>query len=540
MSVYTTSASTPGGATLTGVLDTSTNLISYTFTNSRGVVVASAQVSIDRARAGDLSDVVIAIRNQWQQNDPNLPGPREFVNGTRDTLRTVTNELLRLAAEAVATSEETGQPPPQQTAPPPVPSPTPPAPPPPDPGLESPPPVATPGTVTPPPPGPVENPEPDDVPPEELDGYGYTIPPEEPITSPEPETVADPEELDGYGYTIPPEDDGPTLLTPETVPDPDTEGYGDASQRGIPVYGEDGTYSGFNRNPETGELYDPFQRAENSEPNSSPAQGYQGLVSDTEQARASTDVADQSQANNLGDWRVKLSLASEANYLYKANPPGILAPLAATNGVIFPYTPAIGINYSAVYDSYSPVHNNYKYHTYTSSAVENLSITADFTAQDTYEANYLLAVIHFFRALTKMFYGQDNDPKNGTPPPLVFINGLGAFQFNNHPLLVQNFSYNLPSDVDYIRANVAETSTVSSSTSSSRLGNQIEPGGTVKRAVVNPSQSSTPSYVPTKIQIQLSVLPVVTRNQISNTFSLKDYATGKLIKGNQNATGGIW
>ena len=50
------------------------------------------------------------------------------------------------------------------------------------------------------------------------------------------------------------------------------------------------------------------------------------------------------------DWRVRLALAQGADYLYKARSPGILAPLAATDGVVFPYTPGINISYAANYD----------------------------------------------------------------------------------------------------------------------------------------------------------------------------------------------
>jgi hypothetical protein len=47
-----------------------------------------------------------------------------------------------------------------------------------------------------------------------------------------------------------------------------------------------------------------------------------------------------------------------------------------------------------------------------------------------------------------------------------------------------------------------------------------------------------PTYVPTKIQISITAVPVVTRNDISNHFSLKDYAAGKLSK--RPSGGGIW
>jgi hypothetical protein len=95
------------------------------------------------------------------------------------------------------------------------------------------------------------------------------------------------------------------------------------------------------------------------------------------------------------DWRVKLTLANSAYYLYNAPDAGILAPLAKTNGVIFPYTPSINMNYSANYDPVDITHTNFKLFQYRNSAVGDISIQADFTAQDTKEANYLLAVIHF-------------------------------------------------------------------------------------------------------------------------------------------------
>ena len=61
--------------------------------------------------------------------------------------------------------------------------------------------------------------------------------------------------------------------------------------------------------------------------------------------------------NAAADWRVRMSLAETANYLYKEpGAPGILLPLQATDGVIFPYTPTINVTYAATYDSVSPTH----------------------------------------------------------------------------------------------------------------------------------------------------------------------------------------
>jgi ribosomal protein L29 len=277
-----------------------------------------------------------------------------------------------------------------------------------------------------------------------------------------------------------------------------------------------------------------------------------GLGAQTNQARSTATAQDTANFQTKQDWRVRLSLAPRATYLYKAENPGILKPLKDTDGVIFPYLPTVNVTYIANYDPQELTHSNYKAYQYRSSSVEQVQIAGDFTAQDTAEANYMLAVIHFFRSVTKMFYGQDQNPKPGTPPPLVFLYGLGDFQFNAHPLVVTSFNYSLPNDVDYIRASAptlaagvstAGYTTASNSTSPSNV--RLNTSGLSTGATTAPPQfqtdsNSQPTYVPTKMQIQITALPMVTRNDISNNFSLKQYATGALLRGTQNKRAGIW
>jgi hypothetical protein len=284
------------------------------------------------------------------------------------------------------------------------------------------------------------------------------------------------------------------------------------------------------------------------------ALGLQGSIAQT---RQQATAQDQYNYAALRDWRVVLRLAPGAGYLYKSPNPGILTPLTKTDGVIFPYTPQIAVQYSASYDPTEIIHSNYKIFQYKASSVESISITCDFTAQDTYEANYMLAVIHFFKSATKMFYGNDQDPVNGTPPPLCYLNGLGEFQFNEHPLAITSFNYNLPNDVDYIRASstdnfgdMAETakatslseSATSARTSSSGIGQgglPLPPQWASTKSNGNAPGTVEPTYVPTKIQMQISAVPIISRQDISQSFSLRDYASGKLLKGASRG-GGIW
>jgi hypothetical protein len=158
-----------------------------------------------------------------------------------------------------------------------------------------------------------------------------------------------------------------------------------------------------------------------------------------------------------------------------------------------------------------------------------------------------------------MFYGQDAE--RGAPPPLVYLSGFGPYQFNGHPCVVKTFNYTLPTDVDYVRVQpnnygqnllnrrVATTSAPANTIGSvlGRLGNAVDLLGNILKKGALPGGSSRPgqpgvsqqavyntsnaTYVPTKIEIQLSLLPIQTRNQVSQQFSLKDYANGALLRG---------
>jgi hypothetical protein len=249
-----------------------------------------------------------------------------------------------------------------------------------------------------------------------------------------------------------------------------------------------------------------------------------------------------------GDWRVRLSLAPGSNYLYNVDSgqgSGILQPLYNTNGVIFPYTPKVDTVYKADYEAYNLTHSNYRGYFYKGSYVDNISIQATFTAQDTAEASYLLAVIHFFRSATKMFYGQD--PQRGAPPPLVFLSGYGEYQFNNHPCVINSFNYNLPADVDYIRArssyangtNLLWKRDRSPGVAANPLSyalQRLASVGLTKGAQPDRLPPPTlgvnnPNYVPTKMEISLTLYPIQSRSQVSKQFSLQNFANGNLLKG---------
>jgi len=265
-----------------------------------------------------------------------------------------------------------------------------------------------------------------------------------------------------------------------------------------------------------------------------------------------SSVTEQRGSGNMDDWRVRLRLAPQSDYLYNAPDPGILAPLKQTDGIIFPYTPSINQSLVARYSPYDLPHSNYRGYFYGGSNQNEVVVNARFTAQDTREAKYLLAVMHFLKSCTKMFYGQD--AQRGTPPPLVFLSGYGEYQFNEHPCVISTVNINLPNDVDYISTTDSNdtsdfTGPINTQSSNSpnfvssilsRLfGTGLGIGGVQEEAygTANDSTTSQTVYradgearVPTSIEIYFNLLPIQTRSQVSDEYSLKDYASGKLLK----------
>jgi len=220
------------------------------------------------------------------------------------------------------------------------------------------------------------------------------------------------------------------------------------------------------------------------------------------------------------DWRVSLSCAPGADYLYKDEGNAVLAPLRETSGCVWPYTPNITMTYSADYAKDHPTHSNYPIHTYKNSQVSTIGITGDFTAQTPQEAKYLLACMMFLRASTKMFWG--NDPNAGQPPPILYLNGYGTHFFPNVPVVVTNYTANLPDDVDYIEAYVTDTRVQQNEFSSetSKTGKVL-------------------TRIPASINMAVTVEPVYSRIKVAEEFTFEKFARGQLIGGTGRGKGGF-
>jgi hypothetical protein len=167
--------------------------------------------------------------------------------------------------------------------------------------------------------------------------------------------------------------------------------------------------------------------------------------------------------------------------------------LKTTGGVLFPYPPTITVGHRANYEMENLLHSNYTTPYYTHSSVDSIGIQARFTAQTETDANYILAMMHFFRTVTKMFYaGQSN---RGTPPPVLFLDAYGQYMFDHIPIVVKEFQYTLPNDVNYMTINF----------------------------------QNTICKVPLDLTISLDTMPVYSRNKISNQFDLQEFSKGGLL-----------
>ena len=211
------------------------------------------------------------------------------------------------------------------------------------------------------------------------------------------------------------------------------------------------------------------------------------------------------------DWRVKLSMPADPTY--SSSP--LLAPLVTAGGLVFPYTPTMIISHTANYSAVHPVHTNYPFYAYENSQVDQLVITGSFIVQNSLEAQYWVAVMHYLRSITKMYYGQSTP--QGAPPPIVKLNGYGDYVFNNVPVIVTNFTIDMPQDVDYIATELGVQN-----------NNQL-----VSTDFDTPSNSL--SYAPSESQITIQVQPIYSRAQ-TERFSLNSFINGDYVS---NGTGYI-
>lgn len=176
----------------------------------------------------------------------------------------------------------------------------------------------------------------------------------------------------------------------------------------------------------------------------------------------------------------------------------LLQPLQKNLAVEFPITPTVQIGATANYDAYQLSHTNYRYNSYDSSAPNEISISADFIVQNVNDSRYLLAVMHFFRSITKSYFGKSDSKfaPVGSPPAILAFNYLGDKMYKDIPVIIKDYAYTLQPDVDYVEVPYTNTK------------------------------------VPTFVNIMLTLDTIYSPKTLRD-FNLNDFRKGTLMQGNQ-------
>jgi len=202
------------------------------------------------------------------------------------------------------------------------------------------------------------------------------------------------------------------------------------------------------------------------------------------------------------DWRARIRPkrgGEDFAYGMSSGNGSILQPLKDRGGIVFPYTPNLFLQSSVDYNEAAQHGSNYPFYTYLNSKPAVIPVQGKWTANTQEEAQYLLAVFHFLRSVTKSYYGDSavEAGNYGTPPPVMLFEYLGQFGFNKVPVIIRSYSFNLPDSVDYV---------------------PVEVGSGAKK---------TTTYMPTETEIMIDMAPQYTYKKLRKRFDLDAFTSGK-------------
>lgn len=212
------------------------------------------------------------------------------------------------------------------------------------------------------------------------------------------------------------------------------------------------------------------------------------------------------------DWRARLRPKNGgADTIYQADNEGILSPLKKVGGMIWQTTPQIFLAGTVEYNEHLGHGMNYPVYTYNNSRPPRLPINADFFANDIYEAQYLLAVMHFIRSVSKSYFGEaalqgEDKARYGTPPPVLIFEYLGHHGFNKVPVILSGYSIELNDSVDYI------------------------PVTSVVKAKGSDKLEEQTTFVPTRANIMVELAPAYTPKKVREKFDVEAFRNGSLYR----------
>jgi hypothetical protein len=221
------------------------------------------------------------------------------------------------------------------------------------------------------------------------------------------------------------------------------------------------------------------------------------------------------------DWRVRLQVPDgPLTKFFDFNNNPIMQPLAASQGIFWPLTPAVVIQHSANYNAMDQVHSNYPHQAYQNSQVDSMNIIGEFPVQNSEDAKHWVATVNFLRTATKMFFGKEDglNGLKGNPPPIMHLYGYGDHMFNKVPVVINTFNVELRPGIDYISTK-QNPDGYSTPRTRERMG--------------LPELDDSQTWAPTLSNISVLVTPIYSRDSIKN-FSMKKFVRGELNgKGNE-------
>ena len=213
-------------------------------------------------------------------------------------------------------------------------------------------------------------------------------------------------------------------------------------------------------------------------------------------------VAKWSGRSDKKDWRVRLQVPDgplQDFFDFPNNP--LLKPLAGSRGMFWPLTPMMQIQHSANYNPLSQTHSNLPFQAYQNSHVDAMNIIGEFPVQNSEDARHWVATVNFLRAASKMFFGKDDELRQG---------------------------------IDYINTKQSDVYRVGATAETPTGVNQFEINN--PNNLNNTFESQT--WAPTLSNISVMITPVYSRESIKN-FSMKKFVRGELNGRGSNEVGFI-
>ena len=229
------------------------------------------------------------------------------------------------------------------------------------------------------------------------------------------------------------------------------------------------------------------------------------LIAEAEiMAQVSDQIETDETLKDSYDWRARLrpKKGGESMFYQKTTKGDsgdyLLKPIEESGGMVWQYTPTIMVQGQSNYSQAHMQGMNYQINTFQNSTPPMLPISADFTANDIYEARYLLAVFTFLKICGKGTFGDSavETGNYGRPPPVLLFEYMGDHMFNKVPVVMTSYNIQLPEEVDYVPVKVGDTVT----------------------------------HVPTRTNIMVNLEPTYTPQKLRRKFNLDALTSGEAYK----------